>query len=183
MLFCFSIIFYVLRRGFFIVCVCVVQIRAKCVLPLLLACFVALWLPYKYFSFPYVCFFKEADVNKFPVDICFCSSYWLLLHLFVLFQLSFTVITSLCNVFAFLLCLCVLTRIISPSLLSKWECFVFMRLCECEYLFLNLMHFALTCKNVCVRVQLSMKVTVNEYVFMCDLTVLTFLRFFFSFIL
>lgn len=27
------------------------------------------------------------------------------------------------------------------------------------------MHFALTCKNVCVRVQVSMKVTVNEYVY------------------
>lgn len=54
-----------------------------------------------------------------------------------------------------------------------------MRLCECEYLFLILMHFALTCKNVCVRVQVSMKVTVNEYVFMCDLTVLTFFAIFF----
>lgn len=58
-----------------------------------------------------------------------------------------------------------------------------MRLCECEYLFLNLMHFAVTCKNVCVRVQVSMKVTVNEYVCMCDLTVLTFLRFFFIYTL
>lgn len=68
------------------------------------------------------------------------------------------------------------------SLLVR-ACFVFMRLCECEYLFLNLMHFAVTCKNVCVRVQVSMKVTVNEYVCMCDLTVLTFLRFFFIYTL
>lgn len=51
-----------------------------------------------------------------------------------------------------------------------------MRLCECEYLFLNLMHFASTGKNVCVRVQVSMKVTECEWicVYVCELTVLTF---------
>lgn len=60
-----------------------------CVLPLLLACFVALWLPYKYFflfCFPYVCFLKKQMSTNFrsifafvrlndyffPTVVCFC---------------------------------------------------------------------------------------------------------------
>lgn len=60
MLFCFSIIFLrTAERIFHRVCVSYKLEQNVCVLPLLLACFVALWLPYKYFCFSYVCFFKK----------------------------------------------------------------------------------------------------------------------------
>lgn len=117
MLFCFSIIFLrTAERIFHRVCVSYKLEQNVCVLPLLLACFVALWLPYKYFCFSYVCFFLRSRCQQ-------CSVRYLLLfvlmtiisHCFLLFELSHSVITSLCVCFQ---CLCVLTRIISPYLLS-----------------------------------------------------------------
>lgn len=114
--------FYVPRRGFFIVCV--VQIRAKvCVLPLLLACFVALWLPYKYFSFSYV-FKKQMSTNFRSIFaiVRLNEYYFPLVFLFVIWVISKRVCVT-----CLLLSWIVLTRIIMvPFPFLLWGLFFFL---------------------------------------------------------
>lgn len=107
-----------------------------CVLPLLLACFVALWLPYKYFLFS-LCFFLlwsrcQLIAGRYLLLFVLMTILVpLFFVLFFMFELSHSVITN----FVFL------TRISFPLNPFNEGVLACLRLCECEYFFINLMHF------------------------------------------
>lgn len=158
---CCFVFNYFLRtaeRIFHRVCVSYKLEQNVCVLPLLLACFVALWLPYKYFLFS-LClfFFKKQMSTNFRSIFAFVrlNDYYFPLFFFISVISCFdnrSCVTCLLPFVCISVYLCVLTRIVLPFPSLLMRVFVYAFMWVCEYLFLNLMHFAVTCKNVCVRV-------------------------------
>lgn len=148
--------------------VCVVQIRAKCL------CFAITFSLFRcsmtsllIFLFFLCLFFLRSRFQQISGRYLLLFVLMTIIFHCVFFVLCYPILryqTCVTCFFSFFVCVFWLESFHLPFSLSESVLF-FMRLCECEYLFLNLMHFALTCKNVCVRVQVSMKVTVNEYVY------------------